>query len=86
MNKKLMKALLKNRDARIMLYDLMWTSRAFEHGFVPGDPHASSFHEGQRSIGLVIFNLVMQVSPDAFCQMRREWQEEYKADKDKGVN
>ncbi|MDD6153136.1 MAG: hypothetical protein PUC11_04220 [Elusimicrobia bacterium] len=86
MDKKLMKSMLKTREARIFLYNLMWTSRAFSHGFVPGDPHATAFHEGQRSIGLYLFDLVMQVSPDAFCQMRREWQEEYKADKDRGVN
>lgn len=83
MNKKLMKVLLKNRDARIMLYDIMWAAGTFRHGFVPGDSHATAFHAGQQSVGMAVFECVTSLSPDAFCQMRREWLEEFSQRKQK---
>ncbi|MCI7536569.1 MAG: hypothetical protein SOT02_00535 [Elusimicrobiaceae bacterium] len=82
MNKKLIRRvrdLLKNREMRLFLFDFMQTCQTFSHGFVPNDPHATSFHAGQRSMGLYLFDLIMAASPDAFVQMRREWNEEVKS-------
>lgn len=71
--------LLKERECRLFLYELLRTCNTFSHGFVPGEPTATSFHAGQRSIGLYLFELILAAGPDAFVQMRREWNEEIKA-------
>lgn len=78
MNKKykwLLRQALQVREARIFLYYVMHETHLFEHGFVPGDPHATSFHAGQRSIGCFIYEAVMGIDPKMFAKMRSEYEE-----------
>jgi len=86
MNKKykwLLKQALQTREARIFLYYVMHETHLFEHGFVPGDAHATSFHAGQRSIGFFIYDAIMEIDPNLFVKMRAEF-EEFAAPKKEG--
>ncbi len=70
------KKLLSVREFRAHLWRIIQACQTFNHGFVPGDPHASSYTEGQRSIGLMILSEVLDADPKAFLQMREEWFED----------
>lgn len=73
--KRVFKKMLENAESRVVLFHIMVTAGTFLHGFVPGDSHATSFHTGQRSIGLMIYNWIMETRPDMFLQMQKEYKE-----------
>jgi len=77
------KKLLLDRAFRAYLLRLMNACQTFRHGFIPGDPNATAFTEGQRSIGFMIFNDLMETSPQAFLQMREEYFESLRAEQKK---
>lgn len=74
--KKQLKKMLESKESRLILYLIMLNSGTFRHGFVPGDSHATSFHAGQRSVGLMIYDWIMNSRPDIFPVMQKEYREE----------
>lgn len=68
-------ALLNSRPGRNYLRKLIAKSGVF---LVSADNSGSwtYFKEGKRSIGLEIFNEIMEVSPEAFILMQKEEKEE----------
>jgi len=73
--KWLLKQALKVREARIFLYYVIISCQTFNHGYVPGEPHATAFHAGQRSIGLMLFDAIIEIDPVLFTKMRAEYYE-----------
>lgn len=78
MNKKfkwLLREALKNREVRIVLQEVLRACRTQQHSFVPGDPHATAFHCGQQSVGLMLLEWLDEVDPKLPAQLKREHQE-----------
>lgn len=74
--KWMLKQALKVREARIFLYYVLTDCcQTFNHGYVPGEPSATTFHAGQRSIGLAIFDAIIEIDPVLFTKMRAEYYE-----------
>lgn len=42
----------RTKTGKIVLNKIIEACRVNDHGFVPGDPQATAFHCGQKSIGL----------------------------------
>ena len=42
----------RTKAGKIVLNKIIEACRVNDHGFVPGDPQATAFHCGQKSIGL----------------------------------
>ena len=73
--KWLLKQALKTREVRIFVYYGIDQCKTFSHGFVPGDPQATAFHAGQRSIGLMLFEQIVEADPVLYTKMRAEYYE-----------
>lgn len=73
--RRFLKKMLESAESRVVLYQIIMSAGTFGHGFVPGDAHATSFHAGQRSVGLMIYSWIMETRPDIFLQMQKEYKE-----------
>ena len=74
--KWMLKQALKVRETRVFLYFVLAECcHAFNHGYVPGDASATAFHAGQRSIGLMLFDAIIEIDPVLFTKMRAEYYE-----------
>lgn len=74
-----LQTVLKLPQGRRVLWQLLQAAQVRQHGFVPGDALATSFHCGQRSIGLFLLEEIEQALPGAYQQMRSEYQAEITA-------
>ena len=74
-----LQTVLKLPQGRRILWQLLQAAQVRQHGFVPGDALATSFHCGQRSIGLFLLEEIEQALPGAYQQMRSEYQAEITA-------
>lgn len=63
--------LLKNKDFRFYLSDLIGYTNPFQTSF-DEKGNVSSFNAGKQSVGLRIFNDIMAIDPDAFVQLMKE--------------
>ncbi|MBR5151269.1 MAG: hypothetical protein IKW71_00330 [Elusimicrobiaceae bacterium] len=70
---------LKTSAGRRVLWRILQACQVRQHGFVPGDAFATSFHCGQRSIGLFLWEEIEQAHAGAYQQMRSEYQAEVTA-------
>lgn len=66
-------AVLKTPPGRRLVWRILQAAQVEQHGFVPGDPYATAYHCGQRSVGLFLLAELMQASPAAYAQMRGEY-------------
>lgn len=66
-------AVLKLPQGRRLLWRLLQAAQTDQHGFVPGDPYATAFHCGQKSMGLFLQGQISDVSPLLLAQMRAEY-------------
>lgn len=64
---------LKTPPGRRLLWRLLQAAQVEHHGFVPGDPYATAFHCGQRSIGLFLLGELQQACPSAYARLRGEY-------------
>jgi len=64
--------LLSHPQGRNWMWDLLEGAHMFRPSFIPGDPHASAFAEGERNIGLKLLADIMIAAPDAFTLMLKE--------------
>jgi hypothetical protein len=47
-------AFLGSPEGEAVLYEILTWAHVFRPVFVPGDPHATHYHDGERNIGLKI--------------------------------
>ena len=63
---------------RVYFYDLLVRTHAFASSFT-GEALSSAFAEGERNIGLQVYNDIMLACPEQFISMMREANEREKA-------
>ena len=68
-----LQAVLKLPQGRRVLWRLLQAAQVEQHGFVPGDPCATAFHCGQKSLGLFLQQQIAELSPLLLAQMRAEY-------------
>ncbi len=66
-------AVLKLPQGRRLLWRVLQAAQVNGHGFVPGDPCATAFHCGQKSIGLFLQEQIAEISPLLLAQMQAEY-------------
>ena len=66
-------AVLKLPQGRRLLWCVLQAAQVNGHGFVPGDPCATAFHCGQKSIGLFLQEQIAAISPLLLAQMQAEY-------------
>lgn len=47
-------------------------AEVYGQSFVPGDPLATAFQEGRRSVGLALMRELQRLSPEKYCEMVSE--------------
>lgn len=63
---------MSNKRGRRFVYRLLEQSRVFQLSFVYGDPHATSFNEGLRNVGLQTFVELHEHAPESYALMLSE--------------
>ena len=74
-----MQTVLSTASGRRVLHRILQTAQIDQHGFVPGDPSATAFHCGQKSIGLYLLAWLEDSSPGAYGQLQAEYKAEVEA-------
>jgi hypothetical protein len=74
-------ALLGTREGRAWVWDFLANCGVFSTTHVPGQPDASAFREGARSVGLQVTADVMRLAPRSWEQMAREAEDAARAPK-----
>lgn len=64
-----LRLVLNTEEGRNVLRYILEATKINCHGFVLGDPYATAFQCGQRSIGLLLQNKIMDISPIIAAQM-----------------
>ena len=72
-NKRDIQTVLSTVQGRRVLWRVLQSAQIDQHGFVPGDPSATAFHCGQKSIGLYLLALLEESSPGICGQLRAEY-------------
>ncbi|MDE2021163.1 MAG: hypothetical protein KGJ13_12580 [Patescibacteria group bacterium] len=70
--KQVLPNLLSTPAGRNWMWDKLEACRVFQTSFDLGDPHATTFNEGQRNIGLMLLADIGAQCPDALVLMMRE--------------
>lgn len=65
---------------RAWLWDHLSSARIFCTTHVAGDPNASAFQEGRRSLGLELFADILAACPDMYIQAMREANDRHNSD------
>lgn len=65
-------SLMEIKEGRAWLHGMLEVNHVFATSFVQGDPHATSFKEGERNSGLRLLADVMDAAPDAYVTMCKE--------------
>lgn len=63
---------LETPAGRAWVWRLLEASHIYATSFVSGDPHSSSFQEGERNLGLRVLSDVLKADPQAFITMSKE--------------
>ena len=69
---------LSSASGRRVLFRILQAAQLDQHGFVPGDPSATAFHCGQKSIGLFLRTLLEEAAPGICGQLCAEYAAEVK--------
>jgi len=64
--------LLSKPAGRLWLWELLSAAHMFQQSYVPGDPYATAFRDGERNLGLRVLSEAMSVSADDFVLMLKE--------------
>mgnify|MGYP001609698448 CR=1 FL=1 len=65
-------ALLGTPAGRSWMWSTLSSANVFSQTFVLGDPHATSFNEGRRSMANQILTDIVRHCPDQYMVMQRE--------------
>lgn len=73
-----MQHLLQSPQGRRVLGRILQATQLETHGFVAGDAHATSFHCGQRSIGLFVLEEMERALPGSYARIKQDYLAELK--------
>lgn len=76
-DREVMKQLTDYRPGRAFLWRLFEKCHMFETSFFPDSARLTDFREGERNIGLRLFEQLGQANPTAYTQMLREHREKH---------
>lgn len=65
-------------EGRRVVWQLLRACGHRQEAFVPGDPEATAYHCGKRAIGNEIEEVIRRADPQAYEQMRQEYEAELK--------
>ena len=68
--KKTYRQLFNTDEGKIVLRDLKLRNHALTTTFVAGDPHDTSFREGQRSVDLTIMRMMEEKTAEEMKQLK----------------
>lgn len=68
-HKRVVADLLATPDGRNWVWALLEESHIFQPSFVPGDPHATAYRDGERNGGL---RLMAQIPPESMMLLLKE--------------
>ena len=68
-----MQHLLQSPQGCRVLWRILQAAQIESHGFVVGDPHATSFHCGQRSIGLFLLEEIERAMPGSYARIKQDY-------------
>lgn len=63
---------LETKPGRRYLWRKLSEAGCFRQSFVPGEPDATTFNEGRRSLGLGILAEIHELDPSFYLQMMQE--------------
>jgi hypothetical protein len=69
---KFVQAAMSHEEGRAWFHNLLTRCRVFNHPFVSGDPHATSFRCGELNIGNQILGDIQEAAPDKYIVMIEE--------------
>ena len=72
-------ALMSHIGGRAFVHEQLVAAHVFVSSFT-GDALTSAFAEGERNVGLRLYNAIMEACPDQFVQMMREANERDRTD------
>ena len=64
-----LRTILKTKWGRRFVWRLLSRCNIFSQSFVMGDPMATAFNEGRRSIGNTLLQQVTAINPESYLQM-----------------
>lgn len=67
-----LQAVLQTPPGRRLMWRILQAAQIEAHGFVAGDSHATSFHCGQRSIGLFMLAEMERAMPGIYTRIKQE--------------
>lgn len=67
-----LKWIMNDARGRRMIYKQLERAGVFRISYAAGDPHQTSFNEGQRNIGVRLLGELMAVTPEQYALMLRE--------------
>lgn len=70
------RAMMDQHEGRMWIYDILCMCHAAENTEVLGHPHATSFRNGERNIGLRITADISESAPDQWMTMMTEGKSE----------
>jgi hypothetical protein len=65
-------AILEQREGRELMWWFLEQCHIFTSSYTPGDPHQTTWREGERAVGLKMLSLIMAAAPDSYAIMQRE--------------
>lgn len=63
---------MSNKRGRRFMHGLLEQAGVFKLSFTPSDPHATSFNEGQRNLGLQVFAQLTEHASESYALMLSE--------------
>lgn len=66
-------SMLRSPSGKVFLWEQLDRAGVWRQSYVPGEPDATAFNEGQRSNGLRLLNELLEVNPNALGILRREY-------------
>lgn len=65
--------ILSVRDGREWVWDLLERCNVYSQSFVQGEPDATAFNEGRRSVGNRLLAEIVRADPQAMITMMKEF-------------
>jgi len=73
------RSMLKSPEGRRVMWYMLSSCRTMAAS-MSANPYDTAYREGQRSIGLMLLDDIMEAKPEAYDQMRREYASNSKTD------
>jgi hypothetical protein len=67
-----LKWVVSNKRGRRFVHRLLEQAGVYRSSFTPGDPHATSFNEGQRNLGNWVLEPLAGHAPESYASMLSE--------------